>query len=294
MLLNNRSIDKIKGIAYKNEYNKIILNTDYPEIISLDNIPPLDFSLYPNFSEFEPYIEESRGCFAKCNFCVSSFTNNGRIRIKNYKIFEKELDNIIQHFPNLNYIEVLASCFGVNASNTLGIIKAIKKHKLTWATEIRVDTPWDVDNMLEKMVNSGLSTLIAGVESLSPEILLKMNKTKNPEDYIQRALKLIQKCREFPKLKLKFNIVMYLGETPQTFSQTLKILFENKDYLSAVRFSPLFVFPGSQLSKSITNEQIYKNDFWNKRYMFPINLSNYYNAELAATISREMQKIFNG
>jgi radical SAM superfamily enzyme YgiQ (UPF0313 family) len=292
LLLNDKDISEFEGLAYRHGEN-IIVKDGYPPIVHLDDISPLNFSLYPNYHNFSPYIEESRGCYAKCHFCISTFMNKGRIRCKNFEVFEKELDNLFEYFPKIDLLEVLASTFGVNIKNAIGIINALKKRKIKWTTEFRADSLWDKNELLKKMVDSGLTILNIGVESLSPEILIKMNKTKEPEKYIKRVIKLIQECRKYPQLSLKFNMMMYYGETPQTISETLKILFENKDHISEVRFSPLFAFPGTISTINLNDESLYKNSFSNMRHMYPVNLSKYYDAHSALILCWELERIFS-
>lgn len=291
-ILNGKAPGDVSGVAYQAEGGAIV-NSNYPTFVSLDEMPPLKFSLYPEYKKFTPYIEESRGCYARCNFCISSFTNNGRIRIKSSQVFEKELENLLAYFPNPEIVAILASSFGVNVQNTLNIVDALGRHQVPWTTEIRVDAPWDSDDLLEKMAESGLTILNVGAESLSPEILLKMNKTKNPEAYLVKARALIEACKRFPELMLKFNIVMYHEETPRTFSETLAMLFKYKEYFATVQFSPLFSFPGSLLSSSLPKENLVCDPFWDSIHMHPVNLSAYYDARSAATLCREMEKIFS-
>ena len=292
-ILGGGKLENLQGVARRN-VGEVLVNFEYPSFVSLDDMPPLKFSLYPEYNKYTPYIEESRGCSSRCNFCISSFTNKGRIRVKSSRIFEKELESLISYFPDADMVAVLASSFGMNVQNTIEITESLRKHQIKWTTEIRVDSPWNQNNLLEKMVSSGLVILNVGAESLSSDILIRMNKTKNTERYIAQAQELIGACARHANLMLKFNIVMYQGETPKTFSDTLRILFANKDYFATVQFSPLFSFPGSRLYESLLGDGALCHDaFWDSIHMYPINLSPFYDAESAAVLCREMEKIFS-
>lgn len=291
-ILNNGEYDGLRGVARRN-MGEISVNFEYPTFVSLDDMPPLKFSLYPDYGNYTPYIEESRGCFARCNFCISSFTNNGRIRIKNSHVFEKELESLLAYFPGTDMVAILASSFGMNVQNTVEITESLRRHKVRWTTEIRVDSPWYKNDLLGKMVTSGLAILNVGAESLSSDILIQMNKTKDPERYIAQAQELIAACAQYPDLMLKFNIVMYHGETPKTFSDTLRMLFANKDHFATVQFSPLFSFPGSKLHASLSDNDLCRDSFWDSIHMYPINLSPFYDAKSAAVLCRELEKIFS-
>lgn len=293
MILRGDDFAGIKGIAYRSN-GEIKINDGYSEYVDFSRITPLNFSLYPSYRKFAPFIEESRGCPFSCNFCTANyFYGKGRARTKEASLFKTELDSVIQYYGKIDILNVLASSFGTNFNNTEKILGHLELRAVRWGTEIRADFPWGKKDILKRMVDSGLTILSVGVESLSKEILLGMNKTKNPTQYIRNFEGLADACSKYKDLKLKANIVMYKGETPKTFSETLKILFQKKEAFTKIRFFSLLSPPGSQVHDSLGKSSFVKSDFWDKIHIYPINLSEYYQAESAVLLCEEMNKIFS-
>src|SRR5439155_10614394 len=84
----------VPGIAWRSG-GEIVENKSYPRLLPLDEIPPLRYSLYPRYETFVPFVEESRGCFAKCEYCITPFTNNYRIRRKSTERILEEVDLVL-------------------------------------------------------------------------------------------------------------------------------------------------------------------------------------------------------
>jgi radical SAM superfamily enzyme YgiQ (UPF0313 family) len=79
----NKKVDytKIKGIAYKNQNRKIVVNQKQEIIGDMDMISPYDYSLFDNQTLLRPYngrvlkaidYEISRGCIFSCKYCVET------------------------------------------------------------------------------------------------------------------------------------------------------------------------------------------------------------------------------
>jgi len=60
-----------------------------------------------------------------------------------------------------------------------------------------------------------------------------MKKTKNPEQYLVRASKLIKECYEHD-IAIKVNILLYAGETEKTILETTEWLEKHKKYIKGV------------------------------------------------------------
>lgn len=286
----------IPGIVFRDQDGKIKENSELPEFLDLNEMPFLEFELYPNFRRFNPYVEESRGCFFGCNYCLANHMNLSQIRVKRSDRFLAELRNTIKLYGQEPLYPILASTFGTQVGNTLEIIEGMRDLGIQWTTELRVDGAWP--RYINSMYNSGFRIATIGLESASPEILLRMNKTKHPEKYILQAQELINKSANYEDLLLKFNIIFYIGETPLTVRSTLSFLLPNAENLAAVRFSPLFGFPGTPFLDNFDDyskrfgASLIDTGFWSQTHIYPINVSNYFSFEECASFSNTLEKLF--
>jgi len=286
----------VPGIVYREPNGKIGENFEPPEFLDLNDMPYLAFELYPNYKTFNPYVEESRGCFFKCDYCLANYTNLSRIRVKRSDRFLDELKHTIALYGKDPLYPILASTFGTRVQNTLQIADGMRDLGIRWTTEFRIDSAWP--KYLDAMYNSGFRIATIGLESASPEILLRMNKTKQPDRYLDHAQKLVDTSANYDDLLLKFNIILYIGETPKTIRETLTFLLRNADKLAAVRFSPLFGFPGTPF---LDNFEKYSQQFgatlitdghWGQTHISPVNISRYFSFEECSTFSNTLEKLF--
>lgn len=292
----NKKNNGIPGIIYRSG-KKLVENNEYPKFVDLDDLPPLDYQMYPDYLKFTPYIEESRGCCFNCRFCTSNWCNKGKIRIKSAKRFLEEFDLLYKLYGKDKEYAILASTFGFNIPNTLEIAKGFKKYGIKWSTEFRVDLKWEA--YLYELYESGMNVLNVGMESASPQILKYMNKTKNPENYIKKTEDLINACSKLKDLSLRINFMFYLGETPKTVGETIGFLSRNKKGIDSILYSLILYTPEIPLAKELPyfkekyGSDIYKADYWNKVHIYPCKPSRYFSTEEASYFCSAMEKIFS-
>jgi radical SAM superfamily enzyme YgiQ (UPF0313 family) len=259
-------------------------------------MPFLDFELYPNYKRYTPLVEESRGCPFACNFCASTFIYRRNIRVKKYERVIRELDNTIGVYGQEVPYWLLASTFGVNYQNTVNLAVELKKRDIRWRTELRVDCPWE--KYLSLLYDSGFRICNVGMESASPEILLRMGKTPNPARYIEKASKLIKAVSQLKDLKLRFNIMMYIGETPKTLRETLQFLSDNASHIDSVWASTVFVYPSTPLAlefqrlQGIHKCELVQTRYANQTHLYPCRVSEYFSFEASALLCDVIGKCF--
>jgi hypothetical protein len=98
-----------------------------------------------------------------------------------------------------------------------------------WIEDIHIDTETSV--MTWEMENLGVldrlsMTVQIGLESCSPEMLLCMEKTKKPEQYLARLKALIEELAPRVDQLHLMMIFGFPGETRQTLKQTLAYLLD--------------------------------------------------------------------
>lgn len=293
---NNQPLSSICGLIVR-DGNKIHSNNFMSKLVALDDIPPLKYELYPDFKQFTPFVEESRGCPARCEYCTSTKMNDGKIRFKSTDHFETELNHAIELWGKDHVFAILAASFGMRVKPTLELAKVLARADIKWTTEFRVDCHWE--EYIDQLHDAKFTVANVGMESASPEVLINMNKTKNPDFYLAKTRDLIKRISKMPGLSLRVNVMFYAGETPQTMRETLSFLTENMYGIDSILYSPVFITPGSNLDKNFPMyEKKYgakrmASPYWHKRRLALCQPSKHFSFEEAIYVSNAMEKIFS-
>jgi len=293
---NNQPLSDIAGIVVR-EGTDIHDSSRISDLVPLDNIPPLKYELYPNFRQFTPFVEESRGCPARCEYCTSARMNRGKIRYKNIEHFEVEINRAIDLWGKDHVFATLAASFGMRSKPTLELAKVFSRVNVKWTTEFRADCNWEA--YLDQLYEAGLVVVNVGMESASPEILINMNKTKNPEYYLAKTRQLVKRISQMPKLALRLNVIFYVGETPKTVKETISFLVENAYGIASVLYSPVFITPGSELEKNFQRYEekygarLVSSPYWDRRRLKLCQPSKYFSFEESVYTSNALEKVFS-
>lgn len=264
-LRDNLSLEKVKGLVYKNN-NKIIENEPMPLITDIDSIPWAS-KLIKQFLDPEDYffaaakfpeiqIFTGRGCPARCYFCVFPQTIHGHnYRVRSAQNVVDEFEYIVSNFPDVKEVVIEDDTFTIDKQRTqeicrLLIQKEINK-KIQWLCNARVTLDFET---MKLMKQAGCSLIIPGIESGSQELLNNMKKgttIKQIEEYVQNAKKaglLIHAC----------YMVGNKGETRETMEQTLK--FAIKLDTDTAQFYTLHPYPGTEAYNWAVQAGYLKND----------------------------------
>lgn len=109
----------------------------------------------------------------------------------------------------------------------------------SWRTESRVDTIRT--KHIPILARAGLKVLDLGLESASPIQLKTMNKTSNPQSYLEKASRLIKQCHEYG-IAVKVNLLLTAGETKSTINHTLDWLNNHRSFITGLSVGPVIVF----------------------------------------------------
>lgn len=200
----------------------------------------LNHPLVSGFERYQPSIEASRGCGMGCAFCeerdipleklrppeqiartlaaVASQYGNGEIR----PYFQSSM-----FAPNMNWGATLA-----NAIRALGL-------NIQWRTESRVDT--FAPEAIAHLAEAGMRVLDLGLETASPTQILNMQKSHNPDRYLERASNLLKACSDHG-IATKVNVLLYAGETNKTLDETRSFLDAHKDSIAGVSVGPVVAY----------------------------------------------------
>lgn len=221
----NNDFKNISGISYVLSGTENI-TTDRPvQIPDLNVIPTPDWDITLNKSTYQPYlpIEASRGCIAKCSFCLETrYWEGVRYFSLGHILDELKKDKDLYGTRAFYFQE---SNMGNSKKKINELCQAIINEKLNilWGCECRIDGL--DDKILDLMYESGCRCITFGVESSSDQVLQNMKKGISREKLLRKAL-LIQKMKRLDMLANINIIVGFPGETAETIEETISFLKE--------------------------------------------------------------------
>ncbi len=248
----NKDINEVNGIVYRNVEGKYIRTKAMMPVEDLDKIPfaaklineyldPKDYffaaSEYPEIQIFT-----GRGCLCRCYFCVYPQVMHGhRYRARSAENVVEEFEYIVNEMPSIKEIVIEDDTFTIDTKRVrkiceLLIEKGINK-KIKWLCNARVNLDYETMVLMKK---AGCKLLIAGIENGNQEMLNNMKKgttVKQIERYVKDAKKaklLVHAC----------YMVGTKGETRETMANTLK--FAIKLNTDTAQFYVLHPYPGTE------------------------------------------------
>ena len=168
-LLNNKSLDSIKGIVYLK--NGIIKSNKKANLIlDLDKLPLLNYKLIEYFDDIEWInIEVGRGCPFSCTFCSTKTFWNQKTRMKSIDRIVKEII-ILKTIYNKTKINFIHDLFTVNSKYIKEFCERIIELDINikWTCSSRIDTV--NKDLLNLMKKAGCVSIFFGVETGSEKL----------------------------------------------------------------------------------------------------------------------------
>jgi radical SAM superfamily enzyme YgiQ (UPF0313 family) len=239
-LRENKPLNEIKGLSFKDQRNQIHHNPFRPVASDLDKFPDPDFSSVVNREKLKIIpISTSRGCPYNCDFCsVTSFFGQ-KYRMRSIERVIKEIKNLS---PKPKRLFIVDDNFIVDRSRTIEFLKRMIKEKINipWSTQVRVEVAED-EEILYLMRRAGCYWVHIGFESINPKSLEEVHKKQRVEDY----KKAVEKFGRFGINVHGMFIFGFDEDERNLFRKTAK--FASKMKLSTVQFLILTPIPGSKL-----------------------------------------------
>jgi hypothetical protein len=120
-----------------------------------------------------------------------------------------------------------------------------------WRCETRADSICPA--VLELLAKGGLKVMDIGLESASAIQLKRMNKTKNPGQYLTKASELLKTASELG-IWAKVNVLLSPGENRETLDETITWLDKRKEQIKGVSAGPVIVYGIKNDIESIMSE----------------------------------------
>ena len=208
-------------------------------------LPRFDLIIDKNLGDFLP-VQAGRGCPNICSFCSVACLYEGHY-------IKKPLEDVvrdIEQVKDLGFRKFILLDDNIFSDRIYlkELLKEIKATGMTWMSQcdIRIGSE---DELLKELRDSGCTTLSFGLESISKESLIGMNKGwANPEDY-HKLIKNIQNHGIDVSTEM---VVGGDGDTLDSIRATKSFIEYNK--ISVPRFYILTPIPGTKFFKDIVKQ----------------------------------------
>ncbi len=240
-------------------------------------LPRFDLIIDKKIGDFLP-VQAGRGCPNICSFCSVSCLYEGRY----IKRPLEEVVRDIKQVKELGYKKFLLLDDNIFSDRIylMELLKEIKSFNMSWMSQCDIRIGRE-DELLKILAESGCTTLSFGLESISKESLVGMNKAwANPEEYS----KLIKNIQSYGIDVSTEMVVGGDGDTLESIRLTKDFIEANK--ISVPRFYILTPIPGTKFFKDmvkqgrLVDDDIYSFDgtkaVHQPKNMLPDELTNAY------------------
>ena len=216
--------------------------------------PRFDLLEGKHLGDFLP-VQAGRGCPNSCSFCSVSCLYSGRY----VKRPLPEVIRDIEQIKSLGYKKILLLDDNIFSDRKYldSLLDTLIKLDISWMSQCEITIGKD-DELLEKLQKSGCTTLSFGLESISRESLISMDKGwAVPAEYDF----LIQNIRNHGIDVSTEMVVGGEGDTLESIRMTKDFIERNK--ISVPRFYILTPFPGTRFFDQIKEEgRLVNNDIY--------------------------------
>lgn len=247
--LKNGNLQNVKGITFRSN-GEIISTPDRGFIENLDSLPFVS-AVYKKHLTIENYfyahcryptvsIFTSRGCFAKCDYCVYPEQMFGRRqRQRSPENIVEEFRYIEKEFPQAKEVLIDDDTFSFDQEHTKRFCELmIQNHvKIPWTVECRANLNYETMVMMKR---AGCRLIVIGFESADDTILKNVKKGISSE----RMRKFVEDAKKADVMIHSCFMAGNRGETKETLMKSL--LFAKEMNADTCQFFPLMVYPGTE------------------------------------------------
>lgn len=266
-LSRGNSIEKIKGIVWKKDDSKIVVNETKEPIPNLDSLPIpayhlLNMTLYltqksSNFQYSKKFpvghLVTSRGCRYNCIFCSTTKLFR-KFRAHSSSRVLEEMEFLIKKY-RVREIHFHDDSFLCDSKRVLEICNGILERNLniTWQISQGITICDASKEMLELMYKSGMYRIGLPIESGSKRILKFIRK---PID-LDRTIEVINQCNKLGVYTHGNFIIGFPNETKGNIEETASFIYRsNLDFVKLLICQPL---AGSDLYEVYKKEGLLGN-----------------------------------
>lgn len=256
-----------EDFTYENSPFDVIVQGDINNILKFidtdgKNVPALDkpdFLSYPYYNKNDHLgIFLSSGCPHNCTFCMEYNHKRKCLNVNEAIEYVYWIENNL--CPKL--LAIFDPLFGLNNKWRKKFLHGLIDNQIK--SHIWIFTRIDLLDEEDIKLLSKLNVILKiGVDSFSKEMLLIMNKTKNPDKYLNHFIKISKLCNEYKILHDISLIFNHPGESPKTYYEYDKFFNEKvkKELMGKYLrfgFQKFSLFPGCFV---YNNMNFYKNKY---------------------------------
>ena len=240
-------IEDYRHGTLKKVYQKELTKLETP-------LPRYELVLKKRIGNFLP-VQAGRGCPKTCSFCSIYCLYHGQY-------LRRDIPDVIRDIKRVKELGfkqflLLDDNLFSNREYAFALCSEIKKLKMHWMTQCSIDISKD-EELLKVVAESGCYVLSFGLESISRESLLGMQKGWAHPDQYSEQLKIIRKYGIDVSTEM---VVGAEGDTLESIRETAKFIEENK--ITVPRFYILTPIPGTQFYDEMKEQnRIYNTDMY--------------------------------
>jgi radical SAM superfamily enzyme YgiQ (UPF0313 family) len=242
----NHIIDLLSGKLK----NKVVFGS---RVENLDVLPVPNYKLLKNWERMKVIpIMTSRGCPFNCNFCsVTEMFGRG------YRV--RSIDKVLEELEPFKDKKIffVDDHFVVNKKRTREMLDKIKASNFSgkWSAQLRTEVSKDLP-LVQKMKDSGCSTVYIGFESVNPDSLKEMHKAQDVED-IRRSIEVFRNNGIFIHGMFMFGSDSDKKDIFKTTSD-----FCLKSGITSVQYLIITPLPGTEFYRKIESENRLLHKDW--------------------------------
>ena len=247
-LFTHENLEKVSGITFRSN-GEIISTPDRKYIEDLDSLPFIS-AIYKKHLTIENYfyahcryptvsIFTSRGCYAKCNYCVYPEQMFGRRqRQRSPENIVAEFQYIEKELPQAKEVLIDDDTFSFDQEHTKIFCELMieKQVKIPWTVECRANLNYETMVMMKK---AGCRLIVIGFESADNTILNNVQKGIS----FERMKKFVEDAKRAKIMLHSCFMAGNQGETKKTLMKSLS--FAQDINADTCQFFPLMVYPGT-------------------------------------------------
>jgi len=247
-LAQGKDVSNVAGIIFRR--NGELVSTGQPaDITDLDALPPparyrLDMSRYKlgTLRGRLPFtsIQTMRGCPWKCIFCASEALKTTEMRVRSPWSVVKEMKQVVEQFGTRHFY-IVDDVMTLWKEHILEIADLITQENLEITFEGSTRANLVEDEVIARLVKSGLIRLSFGLETVDPEIRRTMKKQVPLEHYVKAN----GICNKYGVEALNSVMIGLPGETRDTVMATLTFL-RNAREVKQANFAIAVPYPGTE------------------------------------------------
>lgn len=240
-------LEDYKNGCLKKVYQKKLTELKTP-------LPRYELLLDKKIGNFLP-VQAGRGCPKTCSFCSIYCLYHGQY-------LKREIPEVIRDIKRIKELGfkqflLLDDNIFSNRDYAVKLCAEIKKLKMKWMTQCSIDIAKDAE-LLEIISKSGCYVLSFGLESITKESLVSMNKSwANPDKYAEQ-IKIIRRHGIDISTEM---VVGAEGDTLESIRNTADFIADN--HIAVPRFYILTPIPGTKFFDEMqAQNRIYNNDIY--------------------------------